>query len=79
VPTDRPNVPDSTADVTTRDNETGTCKPIDTAISPVRNVIKEQAEKILQYEDLSTEIQDMWNVKTKGMLVITEAAATMPK
>jgi hypothetical protein len=55
--------------------------PIDTAISRYtgRNVINRQAEKILQYEDLATEVQDMWNVKTKVMLVTTEAAGTMPK
>jgi len=44
-----------------------------------RNVINRQAEKILQYEDLATEVQDMWNVKTKVILVTKEAAGTMPK
>jgi hypothetical protein len=28
------------------------------------NVLKEEAEKILKYKDLITEIQRMWNVKT---------------
>jgi hypothetical protein len=28
-----------------------------------RNVIKREAEKILKYKDLITEIQRMWNVK----------------
>ena len=39
---------------------------IDVAIPGDRNVIKEEDEKILKYKDLTTEIQHMWNVKTKG-------------
>ena len=35
------------------------------AISGDRNVIKKEADKILKYKDLTTEIQRMWNVKTK--------------
>ena len=49
-----------------RDNEKGSCMLIDVAISGDRNLIKKEAEKILQYEDLTIEIQRMWNVKTKG-------------
>jgi len=37
---------------------------IDTAIPGDRNVIKQEAEKILRYEDI-IEIQRLWNVKTK--------------
>jgi len=36
---------------------------IDVAISGDRNVIKKEAEKILIYKDLTTEIQRMCNVK----------------
>ena len=43
---------------------------IDVAKSGDRNVIKKEAEKILKYEDLTTEIQRMWNVKTKVIAVI---------
>jgi hypothetical protein len=32
-------------------------------------VIKKGAEKILQYKDLTTETQRMWNLKTKVMPV----------
>ena len=42
-------------------------------------MFKKQAEKVLRCEDLATEIQDMWNVKSKVMIVITEAAGTMAK
>jgi hypothetical protein len=36
---------------------------IDVAIPGDRNVIKKETEKILNYKDLTTEIQLMWNVK----------------
>jgi hypothetical protein len=49
---------------------------IDVAISGDRNVIKKEAEKILKYKDLITEIQCMWNVKTK---VIIGATGTISK
>jgi len=38
---------------------------IDGAILGDRNVIKKEAETILKYKDLITEMQRMWNVKTK--------------
>jgi len=44
---------------------------IDAAISEDRNVIKKEAEKILKYKDLITEIQCMWNVKAKVIPVKT--------
>jgi len=40
------------------------------AIPGDRNVIKKEAEKILKYKDLTTEIQRMWNVKTRVIPVI---------
>jgi hypothetical protein len=39
---------------------------IDLEIPGDRNVIKKEANKILKYKDLITEIQCMWNVKIKG-------------
>jgi len=35
-----------------------------------RNVIKKEAEMILKYKDLITEIQCMWNIKAKVILVV---------
>ena len=52
---------------------------IDVAISGDRNVIKKEGEKILQYKDLTIEIQRMWNVKTKVIPVITGATGTISK
>jgi hypothetical protein len=42
-------------------------------------VIKKEAEKILKYKDLTTEIQRMWNIKTKAMPVIIGATGTISK
>jgi len=52
---------------------------IDVAISGDRNVIKKEAEKILNYKDLTTEIQRMWKVKTKVIPVIIRATGTISK
>ena len=41
------------------------------------NVIRKEAEKILKYKDLTTEIQRMWNVKTKVMPVIIWTTGTI--
>ena len=78
VQTDR-TVPNNKPDIIIRDNEKGTCMLIDAAISGDRNVIKKEAEKILKYEDLTIEIQCMWNVKTKVIPVIIGATGTISK
>jgi len=61
------------------DNEKGTCVSIDVAIPGDRNVIKKEAEKILKYKDLITEIQRMSNVKAKVIPVIIGATGTVSK
>ena len=40
-------------------------------------MIKKEAQKILKYKDLTTEIQRMWNVKTKAIPVIIGATGTV--
>ena len=52
---------------------------MDVANAGDRNVIKNEAEKILKYKDLTTEIQRMWNVKTKVIPVIIGATGTISK
>jgi hypothetical protein len=52
VPTDR-TIPNNKPDITIRDNEMNMY--VDVAISQDRNVIKKEAEKILQFEDLVIE------------------------
>jgi len=64
IQTDR-TIPNKKPDIIIRDNEKGICMLIDVAISGDRRVIKNVAEKILKYKDLTIEIQLMWNVKTK--------------
>jgi hypothetical protein len=75
VQTDR-SIPNNKPDII-RDNEKRTCMLIDVAISGDRNVIKNKAEKILKYKDLTTEIQRMWNVKTKVIPIIIGATVTI--
>jgi hypothetical protein len=50
---------------------------IDVGISGDRNVVKKEAEKILKYEDLTIEIQRMWNVKARVIPVIIVATGTI--
>ena len=52
---------------------------IDNAISGDRNVINKEAEKILKYRNLTTEMQRMWNAKTKVIQIIIGATGTISK
>jgi hypothetical protein len=78
VQTDR-IIPNSKPDIIIRNNENGTCMLIDIAISADRNVIKKEAEKILKYKDLTTEIQRMWNIKTRVIPLKIGATGTISK
>jgi len=49
----------------------------DVAISGDRNVIKKEANKIPKYQDLTIDIQRMWNVKTKVISVIIGTNGTI--
>jgi len=78
VQTDR-TIPNNKPDIIIPDNEKRTCMLIDVAIAGVRNGTKKEAEKILKYKDLTTEIQRMWNVKTRAIPVIIGATGTISK
>jgi hypothetical protein len=52
---------------------------IDVAIPGDRNVIQKEDEKILKYKDLTTEVQRMWNVKTRVIPVKIGATGTISK
>ena len=78
VRTDR-TIPNNKTDIIIRDNKQGPCMLIDAAIPGDRNVTKKEAEKILNYADLITEIQRMCSVKAKVIPVITGATGTISK
>ena len=52
---------------------------IDVAISGDRNVIQQEAKKILKYKDITIEIQHMWKVKRRVIPVIIGATGTISK
>jgi hypothetical protein len=78
VQTDR-TIPSNKPDIIIHNNEKGTCMLIDVAIPGDRNVIQKEADKILKYKDITTEIQHMWNVKTRVIPVIIGATGTISK
>jgi hypothetical protein len=78
VQTDR-TIPNNAPGIITRDNADGTCTLTYAAISGDRNVSKKGAEKALEYKDLTTETQHMWNVNTEVMPVIIGATGTISK
>jgi hypothetical protein len=49
------------------------------AISINRNVIMKKADKILKYEDLTTEIQCKWNVRAKVIPTLKGATGIISK
>jgi hypothetical protein len=75
VQTDR-TIPNNKPDII-RDNKKGTWMSIDVAIPGDTNVVKTEAENILQYKELIIEIQHMWNVKAKELPVIKGATGTI--
>jgi hypothetical protein len=78
VQTDR-TIPNNKPAIVIRDNEKGTYMLIDVAIPGDSNVIQKEAEKSLRYEDLTIEIQHMWNVKTRVIPVVIGATGTISK
>jgi hypothetical protein len=52
---------------------------VNTAILGDRNLVKKEAEEILKYEDLTTELEHTWNVEAKVISVITGATGTISK
>jgi hypothetical protein len=66
-------------DIVIWDNNKGISMLIDVAVSGDRNVIQKEAEKIAKYKDLTTEIQRVWNVKTRVIPVIIGVTGTISK
>ena len=76
VQTDR-TIPNNKPDITVRDNKNGTCMLIDVVISGDKKVIQQEAENILKYENLTSDIEHMWNVNVKVIPVIIGATGTI--
>jgi hypothetical protein len=57
----------------------GSCPLTGNEISEDRNVITKQDENIIKYKDVVTQVQIIWNVKTKVLLIIKEAAEIISK
>ena len=72
-------IPNNKPDIIIHDNKQGTCMLIDVAIPGDRNVVKRDAERILKYKDLTTEIQCMWNVKAYMIPVLIGVTETISK
>ena len=62
--------PNNKPDIIIRDNEKGTCMLIDVAISGDRNVVKKEAEEVMQCTNLTIVIQPIWIVKNKSETII---------
>jgi hypothetical protein len=73
------NIPNNKPGIIIRDNEERTCMLIDVAIPGDRDVIRKEAEEILEYKYLIIEVQSMWNVKTNVTPVIIGATGTISK
>ena len=58
-------IPNNKPEITIRDNKNGTHELIDVAVSGDKNMIKKETQKFLKYKYFTTEVQRMWNVKTK--------------
>jgi hypothetical protein len=78
VQTDR-TILNNKQDIKIYDNEKRTYTLIEVAISGDRNMIKEEAEKILKYKDLNIEIQNTWNMTSNVIPVIIWAIGTISK
>jgi len=52
---------------------------INVAISGDRNLIRKEARRIRKYEDLTLELQHIWNVKTKVIQITTGSTGTISK
>ena len=76
-PKDDRTIPNNKPDIIICNNKQGKCMSIDVAIPGDRNVIKNEAEKILKYEERITEIQRMWNVRAEVVPLITGSTGTI--
>jgi hypothetical protein len=72
-------IPNTKPDITFRDNKNGTWMLIDVVISGDKNVIQQEPENILKYENRTSDIERMWNLNVKVIPVIIGATGTICK
>jgi hypothetical protein len=66
-------------DIIIKNKKDKTCLLIGVPIPSDKNVIQKEAEKKLNYKNLSIEIQRMWNIKCFVIPVITGATVIISK
>ena len=66
-------------DIIIKNTKEKTCTPTDVAIPADRNVVQKETEKKLKYKSLCIEIERMWNLKCKIILVITGATGIVTR
>jgi hypothetical protein len=66
-------------DIIIKNKKDNICLPIDVGIPSERNVIQKESEKELKYNNLSIEIQRMWNMKCFVIPVIIGATGTVTR
>jgi hypothetical protein len=66
-------------DIIVKNKKNKTCLLIDVAMPSDRNVIQKKVEQKLKYKNLSTEIQQMWNMKCFVIPVINGATGIVSR
>jgi hypothetical protein len=67
------------SDIIIKNKKEKTCKLIDVAIPPDRNVVQKEAEKKLKYKSLCIEIQRIWNLKCTIIPTVIGATGIVTK
>ena len=61
------------------DKKEGSCKIIDFAVPGDSRTEEKEKDKIEKYQDLGRELQKIWNVKVKIILLVVGYLGAMPK
>jgi hypothetical protein len=67
------------SDIIIKNKKDKNCLLIDVAVPSDRNVVNKEAEKKLEYKNLSIEIQRMWNMKCLVIPVVIRATGIVTK
>ena len=67
------------SDIVVKDKKNSTCFFIDISMPSDRNISEKVFEKFSKYKDLEIEVQKMWHLKTKTLLVVVGALGLIEK